>query len=46
MGTLDRIINGIAYGFGGVLGVGMALTGASLLAMASRAVIQYLAPLF
>ncbi|MER8394028.1 hypothetical protein NKH10_19250 [Mesorhizobium sp. M1340] len=46
MGTLDRIINGIAYGFGGVLGVGIALTGASLMAMASRAVVQFIAPLF
>lgn len=46
MGTIDQIYKGMAYGFGATLGVGLALTSASLMAMASRAVVQFFAPLF
>ncbi|WP_287099866.1 hypothetical protein [Mesorhizobium sp.] len=46
MGKLDRIINGMAYGFGGVIGVGLACVAVTSLAVPLRAAIQYLAPLF
>lgn len=39
MKTLDQIISGMAYGFGGICGVATALTAAAILA-------RYIAPLF
>ncbi|MEI9402356.1 hypothetical protein [Mesorhizobium argentiipisi] len=46
MKTLDRIVHGMAYAYGAVLGVGLACTSGSLLPIGLQAACRLLAPLF
>lgn len=46
MKTLDRVIHGIAYGYGAAIGVGLACTSGSLLLIGIQAACRWLAPLF
>ncbi|WP_292291561.1 hypothetical protein [Mesorhizobium sp.] len=46
MSTSERINTGMAYAFGGAIGVCLAVFTATLTAPLLRAVLQYLAPLF